>query len=59
MALNIPSNFIQLIINVIHFLVSEMVLNRDPQEEMLRAFKLFNDDDTGKISIRNLRRVAR
>ncbi|XP_069746888.1 centrin-3 isoform X2 [Narcine bancroftii] len=39
--------------------VTDWILDRDPREEMLKAFKLFDDDDSGKINLRNLRRVAR
>lgn len=33
--------------------------DRDSPEEIRRVFKLFDDDETGRISFRNLKRVAR
>ncbi|CAG8581559.1 14369_t:CDS:2 [Acaulospora morrowiae] len=38
--------------------MSERILNRSPEEEIHRAFQLFDDDNTGKISLFNLKRVA-
>ncbi len=31
---------------------------RNPEEELRRAFRIFDDDDSGKISAENLRKVA-
>ncbi|CAG8619833.1 9333_t:CDS:2 [Ambispora gerdemannii] len=39
--------------------MSERILTRSPLEEIQRAFKLFDDDNTGRISLRNLRRIAK
>ena len=36
-----------------------MILQRDSRDEILKAFKLFDDDESGKISLKKLRRIAR
>lgn len=34
--------------------------DRDPEEEIIRAYKLFvNEDPSGKINIRNLRKITK
>lgn len=40
-------------------IMTEKFAQRDPRKEMIKAFQLFDENNTGKISIRSLRRVAR
>nr|AAZ15804.1 centrin 3 [Blastocladiella emersonii] len=40
-------------------IVAEKILARDPIDELRKAFTLFDTDKKGKISLRDLRRVAK
>ena len=39
--------------------MAQRILARDPREEILRAFELFDEGAKGKINLSDLRRVAR
>lgn len=39
-------------------IMSEKILDKGAKEEIMKAFRLFDDDQTGKISFKNLKRVA-
>lgn len=40
-------------------IVAEKYSERDPEEEIQKAFKLFDDDESGKITLKNMKRVCR
>jgi len=40
-------------------LMTSKMSEKDSRAEIMKAFKLFDDDETGKISFANLKRVAK
>merc|ERR1711907_238312 len=40
-------------------MMTNKILNKDPKDDMLKAYRLFDDDQTGSVSFKNLKRVAK
>ena len=40
-------------------IMTQKMADRDPEEEIRKAFQLFDDEGKGSINLKNLRRVAR
>merc|ERR1719262_2160992 len=39
-------------------MMTDKILNKDPKDDLLKAFRLFDDDQTGFVTFKNLKRVA-
>mmetsp|Transcript_3759 Transcript_3759/g.6193 ORF Transcript_3759/g.6193 Transcript_3759/m.6193 type:complete len:161 (+) Transcript_3759:81-563(+) len=40
-------------------MMTAKILKEDPKEEVLKVFRFFDDDETGKITLKNLKRIAK
>ncbi len=40
-------------------LISSKIAERNQKEEVLKIFRFFDDDKTGKISLKNMKRLAK
>merc|ERR1712100_477423 len=40
-------------------MMTNKILNKDPKDDLLKAFRLFDDDQTGFVTFKNLKRVAK
>lgn len=55
----IPASRLHLTMQGFQHIAAEAIGQRDPREEIMRAFDLFDSDNKGMISVDDLRRVAR
>lgn len=55
---NVGTSRLRLNLSAFQSIAADLVANRDPQDEILRAFKLFDAEGKGVISLNDLRRVA-
>lgn len=58
-AANAPNHRLLLPLATFQTLMASRIAARDPREEILRAFELFDADGKGKINLDDLKRVAR
>jgi centrin-3 len=56
---NIPPSRLHLTLQSFQTIASSLISARDPRDEILRAFNLFDTEGKGMISLEDLRRVAR
>merc|ERR1719262_1011131 len=40
-------------------MMTHKILNKDPKDDLLKAFRLFDDDQTGSVTFKNIKRVAK
>merc|ERR1711924_458744 len=40
-------------------MMENKIVNRDPRDDMLKVFRLFDDDNTGYVSLKNVKRVCK
>merc|ERR1712025_503372 len=40
-------------------MMTNKILNKDPKDDLLKAFRLFDEDQTGSVSFKNIKKVAK
>jgi len=55
----VPAGRLVLTLPAFQAIAAELISKRDPRDEILRAFALFDTEDKGFINLDDLRRVAR